>query len=53
MQVGKKYGMQTLDDGIMEVLNKKWISPKEAYDKAIDKAKFLPFLKAPPDDLAD
>jgi twitching motility protein PilT len=52
MQVGKKYGMQTLDDGIMEVLNKKWISPEEAYDKAIDKAKFLPFLKAPPDDLA-
>jgi twitching motility protein PilT len=52
MQVGKKYGMQTLDDGIMEVLNKKWISPEEAYDKAIDKAKFLPFLKTPPDDLA-
>jgi len=52
MQVGKKYGMQTLDDGIMEVLNKKWISPVEAYDKSIDKAKFLPFLKAPPDDLA-
>src|SRR5713101_5969899 len=35
MQVGKKYGMQTLDDGIMEVLNKKWISPEEAYDKSI------------------
>jgi twitching motility protein PilT len=52
MQVGKKYGMQTLDDGIMEVLNKKWISPEEAYDKSIDKAKFLPFLKTPPDDLA-
>jgi twitching motility protein PilT len=52
MQVGKKYGMQTLDDAIMEVLNKKWISAEEAYDKAIDKAKFLPFLKTPPDDLA-
>ena len=52
MQVGKKYGMQTLDDAIMEVLSKKWISPEAAYDRAFDKAKFLPFLKAPPDELA-
>ncbi len=52
IQVGKKFGMQTLDDAIMEVLNKKWISPDEAYDKCIDKGKFLPFLKTPPDDLA-
>ena len=52
IQVGKKFGMQTLDDAIMEVLNKKWISSEEAYDKCIDKGKFLPFLKTPPDDLA-
>lgn len=52
IQVGKKFGMQTLDDAIMEVLNKKWIAPEEAYDKCIDKGKFLPFLKTPPDDLA-
>jgi len=52
IQVGKKFGMQTLDDAIMEVLNKKWIGAEEAYDKSIDKAKFLPFLKTPPDDLA-
>jgi twitching motility protein PilT len=52
IQVGKKFGMQTLDDAIMEVLNKKWISAEEAYDKCIDKGKFLPFLKTPPDDLA-
>ncbi len=52
IQVGKKFGMQTLDDAIMEVLSKKWISPEEAYDKCMDKAKFLPFLKTPPDDLA-
>ena len=51
MQVGKKYGMQTLDDAIMEVLNKKWISPEEAYQKCIDKSKFRPFLKTPTDDL--
>jgi len=52
IQVGKKFGMQTLDDAIMEVLMKKWISPEEAYNKCIDKGKFLPFLKTPPDDLA-
>ena len=52
IQVGKKYGMQTLDDAIMEVLQKKWISPEEAYDKCFDKGKFAQFLKAPPDDLA-
>ena len=48
MQTGKKYGMQTLDDAIMELLLKKWISPEDAYDKAIDKQKFAQFLKEPP-----
>jgi twitching motility protein PilT len=52
LQVGKKYGMQTLDDAIMEVLQKRWISAEEAYDKCIDKGKFAPFLKTPPDELA-
>ena len=50
IQVGKRFGMCTLDDAIMENLNKKWISPEEAFDKCIDKPKFLPFLKKPPDD---
>lgn len=48
MQTGKKYGMQTLDDAIMELLLKKWITPEDAYDKAIDKQKFVQFLKEPP-----
>ena len=51
IQVGKKYGMQMLDDSILEVLNKKWISPTDAYDKCIDKTKFAQFLKTPPDEL--
>src|ERR1051326_7367641 len=51
IQTGKQHGMQTLDDAIMEVLNKKWISPEEAYQKCIDKSKFRPFLKNPPDEL--
>jgi twitching motility protein PilT len=51
IQTGKKFGMVTLEDSIMEFLKKKMISPEEAYDKAVDKAKFLPFLSRPPDDL--
>jgi twitching motility protein PilT len=42
MQTGKKLGMQTLDDAIMDLLNK----------KAIDKNRFVPLLKTPPDELA-
>ncbi|MBI2114378.1 MAG: PilT/PilU family type 4a pilus ATPase, partial [candidate division NC10 bacterium] len=51
IQTGKKYGMVTLEDSIMEFLKKKWIAPEEAYDKAVDKAKFLPFLSKPPEEL--
>jgi twitching motility protein PilT len=50
IQTGKKLGMVDLDTAIMELLNKKWISPEDAFDKCVDKAKFLPFLKAPPPD---
>jgi twitching motility protein PilT len=53
LQTGHKYGMQTLDDAIMEHLNKKIISPDDAYTKANDKAKFLPFLKNPPADFTE
>ncbi|MBW1813346.1 MAG: type IV pilus twitching motility protein PilT, partial [Deltaproteobacteria bacterium] len=34
VQTGKKYGMQLLDDAIMELYNKGWISAEEAYSKA-------------------
>jgi twitching motility protein PilT len=48
MQTGKKLGMMTLDDAILELLQKKWIGPEDAYDKSIDKKRFVPFLSAPP-----
>lgn len=51
MQTGKAVGMQTLDDAIQELLNKKWISPEEAYEKSIDKGRFSKLLKTPPDAL--
>ena len=50
LQVGKKYGMQTLDDAIMDLLNRKAISPEDAYSRCIDKTKFRPLLKNPPEE---
>ncbi|MBX9724459.1 MAG: type IV pilus twitching motility protein PilT [Candidatus Obscuribacterales bacterium] len=51
MQLGKKQGMQTLDDAIAELVAKKWISPEEAFDKAIDKARFQNLVKLSPEDM--
>ncbi|MGD8387190.1 MAG: type IV pilus twitching motility protein PilT [Desulfobacteraceae bacterium] len=53
IQTGKKYGMQSLDDAIMEHLKAKRISPDDAYNKANDKGKFRPFLKNPPSDFTE
>ena len=50
IQIGKKLGNQPLDDAIMEHLRMKRISPEEAYEKALDKKKFRPFLATPPID---
>lgn len=53
LQTGKKYGMQTLDDSIMGLLTKKIINADDAYTKANDKARFLPFIKNPPADFTE
>ena len=53
IQTGKKFGMQSLDDAIMDHFTNKRISADDAYNKAIDKAKFRPFLKNPPTDFTD
>ncbi len=53
IQTGKKYGMQLLDDAIMEMCTKRMISPEEAYAKANDKSKFRPLLKKPPTDFTE
>ncbi|MBN2688933.1 MAG: type IV pilus twitching motility protein PilT [Deltaproteobacteria bacterium] len=53
MQTGKKYGMQMLDDAIMDLMNKGWISAEEAYTKSNDKTKFRPFLRTPPSDFTE
>jgi twitching motility protein PilT len=53
MQTGKKYGMQTLDDGIAARLQAGQISPDEAYMKCVDKEKFKPYLTEPPQDFTE
>ena len=49
IQTGKKFGMQSLDDAILDALNEKKISAEDAYDKSIVKERFIPFLKKPPE----
>src|SRR6202453_385366 len=41
---GKGEGMQFMDDAIWDVMLKGWVSPHEAYMKAIDKSRFRVFL---------
>lgn len=53
MQVGKKYGMQLLDEAIMSLYNKGWISAEDAYMKSNDKQRFRPMLKTPPPDFTE
>ncbi len=53
MQTGKKFGMQTLDDAIMELMQKGWIDPDDAYNKCVDKAKFRSFAKIAPADFTE
>ena len=53
IQTGRKYGMQMLDDAIMELYAKGRISAEDAYTRANDKARFKPLLKAPPDDFTE
>ncbi|MGB5616179.1 MAG: type IV pilus twitching motility protein PilT [Desulfobacterales bacterium] len=53
IQTGKKYGMQLLDDAIMDLYKRGWISSDEAYIKANEKAKFRPLLTSPPTDFTE
>ncbi|NOX81070.1 MAG: type IV pilus twitching motility protein PilT [Deltaproteobacteria bacterium] len=53
MQTGKKYGMQNLDDALMELMQKKKISAEDAYINCVEKQKFVKFLKKPPVDFTE
>jgi len=53
IQTGKKYGMMLLDDSIIDLYKRGWISADEAYNKCNDKTKFRPLLKTPPTDFTE
>lgn len=53
MQTGKKFGMQTLDDAIMDLLQKKRISAEDAYTNCFEKQKFVKYLRRAPVDFTE
>ena len=53
MQTGKKYGMQSLDDALLELLQRKKISSEDAYTNCYEKQKFIKFLRKPPADFTE
>jgi twitching motility protein PilT len=50
IQTGRKYGMQSLDNAIEDLLKRGWIAPEEAYSKCIDKSKLVQYLTHKPPD---
>ncbi len=46
MQTSKRLGMVTMNDTLMDLVEKKLVEPKEAYMKSVDKASFVNSLKA-------
>lgn len=49
IQTGKKFGMQSLDDAILDLLQDGKITAEDAYSKSIEKQRFVQFLKEEPD----
>jgi twitching motility protein PilT len=50
IQTGRKLGMQTLDDGLEDLLESGTISPEDAFEKAIDKKRFVGSLASVPEE---
>jgi twitching motility protein PilT len=50
LQTGRKFGMQSLDDAILELLQKGRIHASDAYLHSLDKQRFRSFLDHAPDD---
>lgn len=45
MQVGKSIGMVSLNEALFDYVQKKMVTPEEAYSKAVDKPAFEALLK--------
>jgi twitching motility protein PilT len=53
IQTGKKYGMQLLDDALMDLVEKGWVGADDAYAKANEKSRFRALITAPPADFTE
>jgi twitching motility protein PilT len=53
IQTGRKFGMQSMDDALLDHLLSGRIHPADAYTYSQDKAKFKQYLTAPPEDFTD
>lgn len=53
MQTGRRLGMQTLDDAIDNLLTRRLISAEEAFEKCIDKERFIKHLKKIPEEYVE
>ncbi len=46
MQTGKKYGMVTLNDALMQLVRKNLVEPEEAWRKCVDKLAMVNMMRA-------
>jgi twitching motility protein PilT len=53
IQTGRQYGMQLLDDAILDLLQRGRITGDDAYSKSNSKAKFREYIKNPPKDFTE
>ncbi|MCF8108457.1 MAG: type IV pilus twitching motility protein PilT [Desulfohalobiaceae bacterium] len=53
IETGKKFGMQSLDDAIMQFLKQDIIDAEQAYNKAVNKSSFRDYLAEPPKDFTE
>jgi len=50
LQTGRRLGMQTLDDAIEGLLRKRAIAAEEAFEKALNKERFVRYMKRIPEE---
>ena len=50
IQTGKKLGMRTLDDSIEELIQRKVVSPEEAFERCVSKERFVKYLSSVPEE---
>jgi twitching motility protein PilT len=53
IQTGRKFGMQSMDDALLDHLLAGRIHPNDAYTYCVEKAKFKQYLTSSPDDFTD